>query len=1087
MLVLRTTLMINRGPIARTLASVACLLAVLTGTGTAATVWEFKFNETGTAPANTGTGNPTPALVTRQAFYGSASDLHGADASGVSGQAGDRALDLSGITTNGGVYPGMTFNPQINVAVANCTPIQNLTTLTLSGWFNARAPIATGTYKGEAKLMTFSHYSGGNLGFGVEFSTTDSAKNQLKVVLDAASLYFDVTPAMTFTDINKWYFWAVTYDGTLGANNTKVYMGTPGASVAQMGVAQTANYGALETTTTDFSLNGGNGSGTIKGLQDNVRVDNVVMDLAQLEARRVMDAAADIAVYGKGNLIAGGDLTPVIGDGTDFGSAMPADITLTNSFSITNAGADVLYLTGTQPVTLSGHTGDFILVTGGLATNIAAHSSTTFKVVFAPTTTGTRTGLVSVANTVAAKNPYRFAIQGNGIGVEPVIGVMGKGVGIGNADMAPDASDGTDSGGADIAGVSVTNTFSITNAGLALLTLTGGTPVTLTGDTGDFSIDTAGLSATVAAGSSTSFKLIFDPSTAGIKTGIVSIASNDGFMNPFTFAVRGTGLKPAIMVSGNGVPITAGDTTPALADATDFGGTDLLIGVPVTNVFTITNQGTAILSLTGAPPVGLTGHTSDFTVSQDPATTIGVGASTTFKIVFTPTVIGIRTGTVSIANNDGDKTPYTFGFRAGATVAINSIPYSETFESYPDGTMLAATNGWTAQYTTMGVVTNHTYTNSYAGAFPVAGPHQMSYRIDGRVTNSFSASSHSNVWVDMILEAKHWTNNTMPSGTLLSNAQFALYITTNRHLAVWNCPAPPTPACAWTELLDTDIPPDSFIRVTVEMDYARDATNYFHYRVWVNETLSTNPKTWYAAATTNASSLRKITAEGLFHMDDLTVRTVTPYAPVSIVASSLGYGSILPAGTIVVPYGESASFTNLPAPWYHVGTVTVDGASMGVPPVYSFTNVKAGHTIITRFAADTVSSNTPNWWLAEANPAWTNDLDTASLDDQDGDGVSTWEEYLAGTHPTNPASVFNLHITASGNQWLVTAPTIEPGVQYEGLNRYYSIETRTNLLTGSWEPVPELTDVRATGQVLTCTNSSLSTNRFYRAKVRLAP
>ncbi len=1076
--------MLNGNHIIRTISLITILLAIRVAPVTAATLWEFKFNETGTSPANTGTGSPAPALVTKQAFYGAAADLHGANASGVSGQVGDRALDLSGITSNNGGYAGFTFLPQLNVANASCTAIQNLTTLTLSGWYNAMDTLTRSTYKGDAKLITFSQYL---LGIGVDFATTDSNKNEIRVMLDGATLYFDITATMNFSNTNKWFFWAVTYDGTLGANNTKLYLGTRSSPVTQMGATQTANSGTLESTTTDFSLNGGNGSGTLKGLQDNVRVDNVVMTLAELESRRVMDAAADIAVYGKNNLIANGDVTPVLGDGTDFGSAMPASITVTNSFTITNAGADILYLTGTPPITLSGPTGDFTVSTGSTVTNIPAHSSTTFKVLFAPTTTGTRTGLVSMANNVAAKNPYSFSIQGNGIGVEPVIGVVGNGLAINYADMNPTEAVGTDFGGVNITGVALTNTFTITNSGNALLALMGGTPVTLTGDTGDFTLDTEGMSSSVAAGASTLFKLIFDPSLAGARTGLVSIASSDGHLNPFIFAVQGTGQKPMIGISGNGNSIPSGDITPALADRTDFGVTDLTLGPPVTNVFIVTNSGTATLGLTGAPPVSLTGHIADFTVSQNPGTPIAAGSSTVFKIVFKPTGIGLRTGVVSIVNNDGDKTPYVFNIKGLATVAINTIPYSENFESYPANYQLAATNGWSAQYATMGIVTSDNYTNTYVGAFPIQGPHQQSLLIDGRVTNTFSASTHSNIWVDMILEAKYWTNSTLPSASILSNAQFALCITTNRHLAVWNCPSSPTPTRAWTELLDTDLSTNTYARITVEMDYTRDTNNYCHFRVWVNEALSVNPRMWYAAANTNGSSLRKITGEGLFHMDDLTVSPVTPYAPVSIFASSLGYGSIVPTGTVTVSYGSSANFTNLPSLWYHVGTVTVDGASMGAPPFYSFTNVKASHTIEARFAPDVVLSNTPKWWLVAANPAWTNDWDAAAAHDQDGDGLSTWEEYITGTHPTNPSSVFDVQITSASGQSLVSVPTIEAGIQYEGLNRYYSLEFRTNLMTGTWDPVSGLTDVRATGQVLVCTNLANSTNRFYRGKVRLGP
>ncbi|MCE9615843.1 MAG: beta-lactamase family protein [Lentisphaerae bacterium] len=214
---------------------------------------------------------------------------------------------------------------------------------------------------------------------------------------------------------------------------------------------------------------------------------------------------------------------------------------------------------------------------------------------------------------------------------------------------------------------------------------------------------------------------------------------------------------------------------------------------------------------------------------------------------------------------------------------------------------------------------------------------------------------------------------------------------------------------------------------------------------------------------------------------------VDPASPLRITASSLGNGAILPAGAIDVPYGASASFTNIPAPWYHIGAVDVDGVMMGTPSVYTFTNVIAGHTIQVRFAADTAISNTPAWWLAEASSAWTNDLNTAASHDQDGDGLFTWQEYIAGTHPTNPASVFALHTTWTGGQWTVRLATVEPGAPYEGVNRYYSFDSRPSMVGAEWEPVPGLTDVRGTGQVLTCSGMDSASNRFYRGRVWLAP
>jgi CubicO group peptidase (beta-lactamase class C family) len=248
-----------------------------------------------------------------------------------------------------------------------------------------------------------------------------------------------------------------------------------------------------------------------------------------------------------------------------------------------------------------------------------------------------------------------------------------------------------------------------------------------------------------------------------------------------------------------------------------------------------------------------------------------------------------------------------------------------------------------------------------------------------------------------------------------------------------------------------------------------------------NGTLAGTPSTPgdFSGVVTATSGAKTRTQAFAIHVD--------PAPPVSIVASSQGSGTILPTGTIEVPYGSTISFTNVPNTWYHLSDLTVDSASVGAPSVYAFTNVTAGYTIQARFSPDLVLSNTPNWWLAISNPAWTNNLSAASTNDQDGDGLFTWQEYIAGTHPTNPSSTFALQLTGTNNQWQVSLQTVEPGPQYEGLNRYYSFESRRSLSAGNWEPVPGFTDIRGLGQLLICTNLVDATNGFYRAKVRLAP
>jgi surface protein len=133
-----------------------------------------------------------------------------------------------------------------------------------------------------------------------------------------------------------------------------------------------------------------------------------------------------------------------------------------------------------------------------------------------------------------------------------------------------------------------------------------------------------------------------------------------------------SGTAPEINLKGNNLSIVSGDITPSTTDHTDFGLANVALST-VVRTFTVENLGTAILSLSGIPSVSITGiNASNFTVSAVPATSVAVSGSTTFQITFAPTANGVKTATVSIANNDSDENPYTFAIRgeAGPVVSI---------------------------------------------------------------------------------------------------------------------------------------------------------------------------------------------------------------------------------------------------------------------------------------------------------------------------------------------------------------------------------------------------------------------------------
>ncbi len=72
----------------------------------------------------------------------------------------------------------------------------------------------------------------------------------------------------------------------------------------------------------------------------------------------------------------------------------------------------------------------------------------------------------------------------------------------------------------------------------------------------------------------------------------------------------------------------------------------------------------------------------------------------------------------------------------------------------------------------------------------------------------------------------------------------------------------------------------------------------------------------------------------------------------TIAATAGANGSIQPSGAVAVVQGASQSFAIVPAPGYHVATLTVDGGQVTPDTSYTFANVTASHTIAAAFSAD---------------------------------------------------------------------------------------------------------------------------------------
>jgi len=187
----------------------------------------------------------------------------------------------------------------------------------------------------------------------------------------------------------------------------------------------------------------------------------------------------------------------------------------------------------------------------------------------------------------------------------PDISVVGNLKEIVSGDTTPSLTDHSDFGRANPINGSVERTFTILNTVPSTnLLLNGLTSVSLSGpDAADFAITHQPLSPVAGKGSST-FKAVFDPTTAGLKNATVTVQSNDTDEGSYTFGISGfsglaTGTAQSLVLTA---PPTAylGQGTVALGVWSTSGlPVSLSVSGPATlSGQTLTFTGTGVVKVT---------------------------------------------------------------------------------------------------------------------------------------------------------------------------------------------------------------------------------------------------------------------------------------------------------------------------------------------------------------------------------------------------------------------------------------------------------------------------------------------------------
>ena len=283
----------------------------------------------------------------------------------------------------------------------------------------------------------------------------------------------------------------------------------------------------------------------------------------------------------------------------DIGGTATQTVTITNTTSF----ASTVNVTN---IAISGtNAGDFSQTSS--CTSLTEGQSCTITLTFAPTAVGVRDATLTVTDDSTSDPTLVATLTGTGVNT--------------TATLSPASADfGSIYAGG---GTSAAKLFTVTNTSQIAIAIKS------IAVTGNFT-ETNTCGTTLAASATCTVSVIFAPLTAGALTGTLTV-TNSSTANPtLTASLTGTGLP----------------TTATLSPLTDTYTTTIVATTSVAQIFTWTN--TSAIALT----ISKLSTTGDFSISSTSCSgSIAAGASCAASVVFTPTALGARTGTFTVASS----------------------------------------------------------------------------------------------------------------------------------------------------------------------------------------------------------------------------------------------------------------------------------------------------------------------------------------------------------------------------------------------------------------------------------------------------
>ena len=358
------------------------------------------------------------------------------------------------------------------------------------------------------------------------------------------------------------------------------------------------------------------------------------------------DSPESVSLSGSGSTPAA-SLSP---SSVSFGSVLLGNTSPAQSVTLTNSGSAPLSISG---IAVTGaNAGDFAETDNCPVppATLGASATCTLSLTFSPTASGSRAAAVQITDN-AADSPQRVQLGGTGLAPAPAVGLSPSSLAFGSQ------LTGT---------TSAAKSVTLTNPGSAPLAISG---IAVMGtNAGDFA-ETDNCPSTLPVSGTCTLSVTFSPAASGSRAASVQITDGAGD-SPQSVTLGGTGADPAPAVS--------------LAPASVTFGSQLVGNSSTAQSVTVTNSGTAALSIGGIGLAGTNG--SDFGQTNSCPTTLAVNASCTISVTFNPSATGSRTGSVQITDNAANS-PQSVGLSGtGVAPAVGLSPATLSFGSQLIGT-----------------------------------------------------------------------------------------------------------------------------------------------------------------------------------------------------------------------------------------------------------------------------------------------------------------------------------------------------------------------------------------------------------------